>query len=85
MSLNIKNERVHALARAAAARTGRSQTSVIEIALEQYLESIESPQDDADRHRRVDAILDRMHSLLTDEDRRALTTDRLYDENGLPV
>lgn len=31
MSLNIKNQRVHDLARQAAAATGRSQTSVIEL------------------------------------------------------
>ena len=34
MSLNIKNERVHALAREAARITGKSQTGVIEEALE---------------------------------------------------
>ena len=33
MSLNIKNERVHELAREAARRTGMNQTSVIEAAL----------------------------------------------------
>lgn len=37
MSLNIKNQRVHDLARQAAAATGRSQTSVIELALERLL------------------------------------------------
>ncbi|MGH3425128.1 MAG: type II toxin-antitoxin system VapB family antitoxin, partial [Nocardioidaceae bacterium] len=37
MSLNIKNERVHDLAREAAQRTGRTQTSVIEEALAQLL------------------------------------------------
>ena len=37
MSLNIKNERVHDLAREAAQRTGQSQTRVIEVALLEYL------------------------------------------------
>ncbi|WP_370289028.1 type II toxin-antitoxin system VapB family antitoxin [Nocardioides sp.] len=37
MSLNIKNERVHALAREAARITGKSQTSVIEEALVRLL------------------------------------------------
>lgn len=37
MGLNIKNERVHALARQAARVTGRSQTSAIELALERLL------------------------------------------------
>ena len=38
MGLNIKNERVHALAREAARVTGRSQTSVIEEALRRLLD-----------------------------------------------
>ncbi len=37
MSLNIKNERVHRLARQAAAVTGKTQTGVIEEALEGLL------------------------------------------------
>ncbi len=84
MSLNIKKPRVHELAREAASRTGMSQTSVIEAALEQYLESLESPDEEAARWQRVGDIVDRMHALSTDEDRTALTTDDLYDENGLP-
>ena len=34
MSLNIKNEHVHELAREAARRTGRTQTGAIQLALE---------------------------------------------------
>lgn len=37
MGLNIKNERVHALAREAARVTGKTQTSAIEEALERLL------------------------------------------------
>lgn len=37
MSLNIKNERVHDLARKAAEVTGRSQTGAVELALEELL------------------------------------------------
>ncbi|QIM20602.1 type II toxin-antitoxin system VapB family antitoxin [Phycicoccus sp. HDW14] len=85
MSLNIKNERVHALARAAAARTGRSQTSVIEDALEQYLAALDRPEQEEAWRQSLDDILARIDARLTDEDRRALTTDDLYDENGLPV
>lgn len=40
MSLNIKNPRVHELAREAARRTGKTQTGVIEVALEQFLASL---------------------------------------------
>ena len=57
MSLNIKNERVHALAREAARVTGKTQTGVIEEALERLLKEY---GDDgpvaADRRRRLEAI-----------------------------
>ncbi|MGG5257537.1 type II toxin-antitoxin system VapB family antitoxin [Phycicoccus avicenniae] len=85
MSLNIKNERVHALAREAAARTGRSQTSVIEAALEDYLAALDRPDDEAARRRTVGDLLARIDAHLTDEDRRLLTSDDLYDAYGLPV
>ena len=41
MSLNIKNPRVHALAREAAKRTGQNQTSVIETALQRLLDELD--------------------------------------------
>jgi antitoxin VapB len=86
MSLNIKSERVHALAREAAEQLGMSQTSVVEEALVQLLA----------RHRaatqetvevRVRAILDDFDRHLTDDDRAAMRRDMedLYDENGLPA
>lgn len=84
MSLNIKNERVHQLARDAAARTGLSQTSVIEEALLQYLRSLDDDKDA--KRRRVDEILAMFDARLTDEDRAAMgrDLDDLYDEAGLP-
>ena len=56
MSLNIKNERVHALAREAARVTGKTQTGVIEEALERLLKEYgdEGPVA-ADRRRRLGA------------------------------
>ncbi|WP_170853929.1 type II toxin-antitoxin system VapB family antitoxin [Microlunatus flavus] len=83
MSLNIKNEHVHDLVRQAAERTGLSQTSVVEEAISQLLRRLDAEQEE--RRRRVDEILDDMRDLLTDEDRAALSTDFLYDENGLPA
>ena len=87
MSLNIKNERVHALAREAARLTGQSQTSVIERALEELLarESRESEREE--RRRQIEELLSEMHARVTDEDRaraRQIMED-MYDENGLPV
>lgn len=86
MALNIKNEKVHALAREAAARTGRSQTSVIEAALEAYLENLPgtAPSLD-DRLAEVRRLVEEFNAPLTTEDRAALAADMadLYDEAGL--
>lgn len=84
MSLNIKNERVHQLARDAAQRTGLSQTSVIEEALLQYLRRLDDEQQA--KRRRVDEILADVDARLTDKDRdemRAFAAD-MYDDLGLP-
>ncbi|MGL4177459.1 MAG: type II toxin-antitoxin system VapB family antitoxin [Dermatophilaceae bacterium] len=84
MGMNIKNDRVHDLARQAAERTGKSQTSVVEEALSQYLAQLDRKSDEAEAQvRRVLADFDR---LLTDEDRRAMRDmpDDLYDDLGLP-
>ena len=84
MSLNIKNPRVHDLARQAAARTGRSQTSVIELALRQLLDGL--PTDDAASGRtRVDAILADLDVHLGRHDLTVLDHDDLYDDAGLPT
>lgn len=56
MGLNIKNERVHALARQAALVTGKSQTSAIEEALERLLEAYGVDPDAARAARRVDLV-----------------------------
>lgn len=85
MSLNIKNERVHQLARDAAQRTGLSQTSVIEEALLQYLRRLDDEQQT--KRRRVDEILAIFDARLTDEDRaemKASMNDMYDDETGLP-
>lgn len=86
MSLNIKNERVHALAREAARRSGASQTSAIETALTRYLESLEEPGRDQRRRQRVDAVLAEFDARLSDDDRVAMRHDlaELYDDSGLP-
>ncbi|MCW4355927.1 type II toxin-antitoxin system VapB family antitoxin [Hoyosella sp. YIM 151337] len=86
MGLNIKNERVHALAREAAARTGRSQTSVIEEALRLLLERLGDEDEHAARGKvqRIDVILQDIDARLSDQDREMLITDDLYDQSGLP-
>jgi len=89
MSLNIKNERVHAMVREAAERTGMSQTSVVEEALRRMLkelderESKSADSESEDRFNELMAIAARIHARLTPERRARLTTDDLYDENGM--
>ena len=84
MGLNIKKESVHELARAASARTGRSQTSVIEEALQIYLAQLDQPDQVDDRRDRVTQILESLDARWTDADRATLTSDWLYDDQGLP-
>lgn len=89
MGLNIKNERVCALAREAAAATGQTQTSVIETALEDLLERRRADAAEAGEAERIE----RAHLTLADMQQRwaatgserPFTTDNLYDENGLPA
>lgn len=84
MSLNIKNDRVHALAREAARRSGKSQTGAIEEALERYLAQLPEGPPLADIEwilRDVDARLD---ATARDSIRAALAD--LHDERtGLPA
>ena len=85
MSLNIKKDAVHALARTAAARSGLSQTSVIEEALTLYLAQFGDPADTDERRRRAGMLIEQLDASLDDKDRaRLLDTDDLYDEAGLP-
>ena len=81
MSLNIKNERVHELAREAARRTGQSQTSAIEAALRAYLCQLD--RDDHAQH--LDALLLDMQQRIAAAGGLVLTPEDLYDERGLPA
>jgi antitoxin VapB len=90
VSLNIKSERVHALAREAARVTGKSQTSVVEEALEKLLAEYGEDPVDADRRRRLDVIHQiQLRVAALPEARgadRILSDDDLYDpETGLPA
>lgn len=85
MSLNIKKEAVHALARTAAARTGLSQTSVIEEALTMYLAHLDDPTEAQERRRRAAKLLEQLDDELDDTARaRLLDESDLYDDAGLP-
>jgi len=87
MSLNIKNERTHALVRELAERTGQSQTSAVEEAVVRRLQEIEAEAGGGDSRRaRVDMLLGEIHRGVTPEVRAAiLEAERgLYDDAGLP-
>ena len=91
MALNIKNEHVHALAREAARRTGLTQTSVLERALEEFLARLPDAEDAdelriRERRAKVDEVLREMHALISDEDRAAVKRfmEEMYDDHGLP-
>lgn len=83
MGLNIKNERVHQLARQAAQLTGRSQTSVVEEALSRLLADLSrEPQN---RVAEVRRLLDDFDRRVTDDQRASMSTDHMYDDRGLPA
>jgi antitoxin VapB len=84
MSLNIKDEEVHRMARRLAELSGESMTAVIRKALEEHLARVERQRNDerslADR---VDEIVDRVARLPVLDTRGA---DEMlgYDDRGLP-
>jgi len=88
VGLNIKNARVHDLAREAARVTGKSQTGAIEEALERLL--AEYGADPAGVHSR--AKVDLVRGIVTEyvadpgaEERALRRVEDLYDEStGLP-
>lgn len=84
MAINIKNEKVCALAREAAELTHTTQTSAIELALERLLFELRARDEAAERSRQVDEILADFDCRLSPEHRAAMSTDVLYDERGLP-
>ncbi len=85
MGLNIKNERVHELARRAARLTGKSQTGAIEEALERLLAE-RGGDPETLRQERIDLLWHEISVDTTDADRSATrrTMDDLYDDDGLP-
>lgn len=87
MGLNIKNAQVHALAREVARRTGTTQTSAIEEALERRLADLADADEEAARRRRLYRLMDEIEAETTDEQRVATRAvqDEMYDDSGLPA
>ncbi|MGO3151036.1 MAG: type II toxin-antitoxin system VapB family antitoxin [Galactobacter sp.] len=86
MSLNIKNERTHALVRELAQRTGQSQTGAVESAVRARLEALEAEDREADsqRDREIDAIIARLQALPDIGPTYEEIVEDMYDEDGLP-
>ena len=82
MSLNIKSDNVHRLAKQLARETGETMTAVIEQALEEKLIRLSRHQERAARRRRIDEILARLGPVPP-----GVTSDHsdLYDDDGLPT
>lgn len=83
MSLNIKNERTHALVRELATLTGVSQTEAVEQAVRARLDELSRDADAQERFERTMAIAKETGAILRTTG-GPLTTDDLYDELGLP-
>ena len=89
MSLNIKNERTHALVRQLAELTGQSQTSAVEEAVRQALERELAARDEVQQRaaRKVafEAVLAEIRvDIEPDPTWREHVDAELYDESGLP-
>lgn len=88
MSLNIKNERVHALAREAARVTGNNQTSAIEEALKLLLASYGADPTQAAAGRKADLVSRLVAEYREDPGAEApaiRAVEDLYDDaRGLP-
>jgi antitoxin VapB len=85
MSLNIKNERTHALVRELATLSGMSQTEAVEDAVTRRLEQLRG-ENENEAHARVERIM-RLSAELSSRLKPESFEDVnewLYDENGLP-
>ena len=84
MSLNIKNEETHQLARELAQLTGETMTGAITTALREKLDKERRERGVEARIQKMRAIRERCRSLLKDGPSAVEHGNFLYDENGLP-
>ena len=84
MSLNIKNEETHQLARELAALTGESMTGAITVALRERLERETHERSVETRVQELRSIARRCARLLEDGPSAVEHGDFLYGEDGLP-
>lgn len=86
MSLHIKNERTHALVRELAERTGQSQTSAVESAVQRMLDQLNTEDEAvrAGRHEEIQEVLARLHALPDAGPSFREIMDEMYDDDGVP-
>ncbi len=82
MSLNIKNERTHALVRELATLSGMSQTEAVEDAVTRRLEQLRRSAREGLSERLLE--LGRSSAERMGPERFENSDEWLYDENGLP-
>lgn len=85
MGLNIKNQRVHDLAKEAARRTGRTQTGAIELALEELLARTEREQSQEAREQRAAELIAAIQMAVATGDSDVRIEDLYDDETGMPA
>ncbi len=83
MSMNIKSEEAHRLARQLSAATGESVTAAVTVALRERLDRLQSRKRES-LEQRLLAIGRDCASRLKEPYRSADHADLLYDEMGLP-
>jgi len=85
MSLNIKNERTHALVRELAVMSGMSQTEAVEDAVRRRIEQLSTDTDRA-LVGRLDGVMALAAEISSGLLPRSFddVNEWLYDENGLP-
>ena len=86
MSLNIKNEEVHAAVRELAQVLGMSQTSAVEVAVRAKLAELDVERQRAERERRIrQAVADLQEAFVEDGTDLWQVMEDLYDpKTGLP-
>jgi antitoxin VapB len=86
MSLNIKNEEVHAAVRELAQVLGMSQTSAVEVAVRAKLAELDVERQRAERERRIrQAVADLQEAFIDDGTDLWQVMEDLYDpKTGLP-
>lgn len=87
MSMNIKNDETHRLARELADATGESLTAAVTVAVRERLERVRTnPVSEGERRLRKDALMSiAQEAAALDPGLRSADIDhQLYDESGLP-